>query len=248
MSLKYAAEKIPPNHYVLPRIGQMKVEAHAFFSEALYERSEEAMWKQLSVAASYEGVIGAYLMPDAHSGYGVPVGCVVVTDSTILQAGIRLRHLVWRRLHEGAGLSAEGVADWDRRAAWIREVEARVATGLGTKRPALARRVSAVKGDQILRYGAKAIGVRADVCERQYNRSSRGRRSDHHRSGVRKGRSAAGLGRRSSIGIFGEPRFGPPDGSRCGQTFARGRPRSDRSPDARDRTRVCRGQDQRHRR
>src|SRR5205823_5490378 len=87
MSLKYAVEKISDNHYVLPRTGDMKVEAHAFFSEGLYARSDEAMWHQLAAAASYEGVTGAYLMPDAHLGYGVPVGCVVVTDGVIIQAG-----------------------------------------------------------------------------------------------------------------------------------------------------------------
>ena len=168
MSLKYAVEKLSANHYVLPRVGQMKVDAHAFFSETLYERSEESMWTQLSAAASYEGVIGAYLMPDAHVGYGVPVGCVVVTDSTIIQAGSGYDISCGVVYVKVPGLSAEDVADWDRRAAWIREVEARVATGVGSKRAARARRISATKADQILRYGAKAIGVDADVCERQF--------------------------------------------------------------------------------
>src|SRR5882724_6456698 len=168
MSLKYAVQKISENHYVLPRVGSMKVDAHAFFSERLYEKSEEGMWKQLATAASYEGVIGAYLMPDAHVGYGVPVGCVIVTDAVIIQAGSGYDISCGVVYMKVPGLSAEDVADWDRRAAWIREVEARVATGIGSKRPALARRISATKADQILRYGAKAIGVDADVCERQY--------------------------------------------------------------------------------
>jgi tRNA-splicing ligase RtcB len=76
MSLKYFAQKLGPTHYVLPRTGSMRVDAHAFFSETLFDRTDESMWKQLASAASYPGVIGAYLMPDAHSGYGVPVGCV----------------------------------------------------------------------------------------------------------------------------------------------------------------------------
>src|SRR5882724_2602725 len=171
MSLKYAVQKISENHYVLPRVGSMKVDAHAFFSEGLYERSEEGMWKQLVSAASYEGVIGAYLMPDAHVGYGVPVGCVIVTDSVIIQAGSGYDISCGVVYMKVPGLSAQDVADWDRRAAWIREVEARVATGIGSgRRPRAPRteRVSASKGDEILRYGAKAIGVRADVCERQY--------------------------------------------------------------------------------
>src|SRR6476469_10001913 len=142
MSLKYFVERVSPCHYVLPRVGGMKVDAHAFFSEALYERSEESMWTQLAAAASYEGVIGAYLMPDAHVGYGVPVGCVVVTDSTIIQAGSGYDiscGVVYMKI---PGLSAEKVADWNRRAAWIRAVEARVATGVGAKRAVRGPRLS----------------------------------------------------------------------------------------------------------
>jgi tRNA-splicing ligase RtcB len=168
MSLKYAAQRVSDAHYVLPRVGQMKVEAHAFFSDALYERSEESMWKQLASSASYEGVVGAYLMPDAHAGYGVPVGCVVVTDGTIIQAGSGYDiscGVVYMRV---ADLTAENVADWDKRRAWIGEVEKRIATGVGSKRPALGARVSSKKGDDVLRYGAKAIGVHADLCERQF--------------------------------------------------------------------------------
>src|SRR5574342_266301 len=87
MSFKYIAQKIEDGHYVLPRVGGMKVEAHAFLSDALYEKSEEELWQQLANGASYEGVIGAYIMPDCHTGYGIPVGAVIVTEDTIIQAG-----------------------------------------------------------------------------------------------------------------------------------------------------------------
>ena len=101
MSLKYAAQKVSDNHYVLPKVGTMKVEAHAFLSEELYEASEEQVWKQIANGASYEGVIGAYLMPDTHTGYGVPVGSVIVTDGHDHPGRLGLRHLVRRPLHEG---------------------------------------------------------------------------------------------------------------------------------------------------
>ncbi|MCL2776712.1 MAG: RtcB family protein [Polyangiaceae bacterium] len=168
MSLKYFAQKEGPAHYVLPRTGSMRVEAHAFFSESLFERTEESMWQQLASAASYPGVVGAYLMPDAHAGYGVPVGCVVVTEDTILQAGSGYDiscGVLYMRVPK---LHAADVADWDRRAQWISEVDKRVATGVGSGRPALMPRFSSKKGDEILRYGAKAIGVSADLCERQF--------------------------------------------------------------------------------
>lgn len=168
MSLKYHTLRVGPNHYVLPRTGDMRVDAHAFFSESLFEATEEAMWQQLAAAASYPGVIGAYLMPDAHSGYGVPVGCVVVTEDTIIQAasGYDIScGVLYMRVPK---LSAEDVADWQRRARWVAEVESRVATGIGSNRPARMPRFSKKQGDEILRFGAKALGVEADLCERQY--------------------------------------------------------------------------------
>lgn len=146
----------------------MKVDAHAFFSESLFEVSEESLWQQLKAAASYEGVIGAYLMPDAHSGYGVPVGCVVVTEDTIIQAGSGYDISCGVLFLRVPGLTAEHVADRKQRERFVKQVEARVATGVGSHRPPRMPRFSKKKGDEILRYGAKAIGVPAELCERQF--------------------------------------------------------------------------------
>ncbi len=146
----------------------MKTDAHAFFSEALFEASEESMWQQLAVAASYEGVIGAYLMPDAHLGFGVPVGSVVVTEGTIIQAGSGYDISCGVLLLRVPGLHASDVADPERRAKWVTAVEQRVATGIGSHRPHQMPRFSQSKGDEILRYGAKALGIRAALCERQF--------------------------------------------------------------------------------
>jgi tRNA-splicing ligase RtcB len=168
MSLKYFTQKVGDCHYVLPRTGRMKVEAHAYFSEALFLRTDESMWQQLVNAASYEGVVGAYVMPDAHAGYGVPVGSVIVTEDTLIQAGSGYDISCGVLYMRVPGLTAEHVADWDRRAAWIAEVDKRVATGVGSVRPARMPRFSAAKTDDVLRHGAKAIGVSADLCERQY--------------------------------------------------------------------------------
>ncbi len=168
MSLKYATQRVGANHYVLPRTGAMKVNAQAFFSEGLFEASEESMWQQLAVAASYDGVIGAYLMPDAHSGFGVPVGCVVLTNDTIIQAGSGYDISCGVLLLRAAGLTAADVADYDKRARWVSEVQSRVATGIGSHRPERMPHFSPRQGEEILRYGAKALGVSADLCERQY--------------------------------------------------------------------------------
>ncbi len=167
MSLKYAVTKVTENHYVLPRTGTMKVDAHAFLSEALYEASEETVWQQIHAGASFEGVIGAYLMPDTHTGYGVPVGSVIVTSDTILQGGSGY-DISCGILTMKADLGAGAVRSKYARERWVREVERRIATGKGRHRPELMPKFKASQTEEILRHGAKALGVSADLCERQY--------------------------------------------------------------------------------
>ena len=167
MSFKYAVQKISDNHYVLPRLGDMKVEAHAFLSEALYAASEEQVWRQIAHGASYEGVTGAYLMPDTHTGYGVPVGSVIVTDSTIIQGGSGY-DISCGVLYMKTDLNAGAIRSKYQRERWVKEVERRVATGAGHHRPDRMPRFTRAQADDVLRFGAKAIGVEADVCERQY--------------------------------------------------------------------------------
>ena len=167
MSYKYIVEQQTENHYVLPRNGDMKVEVHAFLSASLLERTDEALWQQAVHSASYEGVIGVYLMPDTHLGYGIPVGGVVVTEGTIIQSGSGY-DISCGVVYMQTPLHARDVQDWDRRTRWVDEVERRVATGLGDHRPELAPRVKHRQIESILRYGAKALGVSADLCERQY--------------------------------------------------------------------------------
>jgi tRNA-splicing ligase RtcB len=167
MSLKYAVTKVGENHYVLPKTGSMKVEAHAFLSEDLYNSSEESVWDQIRNGASYEGVIGAYLMPDCHVGYGVPVGSVIVTEDTIIQGGSGY-DISCGVLYMKADLKAGAVKGKHDRRRWVTEVERRIATGVGSSRPDLMPEFRKNQADEILRYGAKALGVSADLCERQY--------------------------------------------------------------------------------
>lgn len=168
MTLKDTVTKISDNHYVLPQSGNMLVEGHAFFSEALFLSSEDGMWDQLAQGASYKGVIGAYLMPDAHLGYGVPVGSVVVTDDTLIQScngydiSCGILHM------KVPGLTANHVRSYHKREQWVAEVEDRVATGMGMDRPKLMPVYTKNQAEEILRFGAKALGVDAALCERQY--------------------------------------------------------------------------------
>jgi len=167
MSLKHTVEKVSENHYVLPKTGEMKVEAHAFLSEALFASAEDQVWDQIAHGASYEGVVGAYLMPDTHTGYGVPVGSVVVTDGTIIQGGSGY-DISCGVVYMKADLNAGAVKSKYERQRWVREVERRIATGKGHHRPELMPKFGQDEADEILRFGAKAIGVDAEKCERQF--------------------------------------------------------------------------------
>jgi tRNA-splicing ligase RtcB len=168
MSSRERVERLTDNHYVLPRVGSMRVDVHAFLSPALLAQTDEALWRQAAQAAAYPGMIGLYLMPDTHLGYGIPVGGVAVTEDVIIQAGSGYDiscGVVYLRV---LGLSAADVADEQRRRQWIREVELRIATGVGSHRPRHMPRFSERDVEEILRYGAKPLGVAAELCERQY--------------------------------------------------------------------------------
>jgi len=164
MSLKYAAIKVAEGQYVLPKVSGMLVEANAFLSESLYQDSEEGLWDQLRVAASYEGVTGVYALPDCHFGYGIPVGCAVVTDNTIIQAGSGY-DISCGVVYMKVDLQASSLKSWYQRERLIREIEKRVAMGKGQ---GASTKFGAKKTEEILRYGAKALGIRSDLCERQY--------------------------------------------------------------------------------
>jgi len=168
MSFKYAATRVGDNRYVLPKIGSMKTEVFAFLSDALYAASDEGLWQQIANGASYEGVIGAYLMPDVHLGFGVPVGSVIVTDNTIIQAGSGFDISCGVAHLQVPGLSAKDVQSKERRWRWINEVEKRIATGVGSRRAELMPTFTNAELDDVLRYGVKPLGVKADVCERQF--------------------------------------------------------------------------------
>jgi tRNA-splicing ligase RtcB (3'-phosphate/5'-hydroxy nucleic acid ligase) len=167
MSVKYAAQRVSDGHYILPKMGEMKVEVHAFLSDELFSESEEQTWKQATVAAAFEGVTGAYLMPDSSPGHTVPLGCVLVTEDTLIQAcsGYDIACGV---LYLKANLNAGAVKSKYQRERWIKAVENRISTGHGHDKPKYARKFERAAVEDVLRYGAKAIGVAADDCERQF--------------------------------------------------------------------------------
>jgi tRNA-splicing ligase RtcB len=146
----------------------MVTDVHAYLSEALFAQTDEALWQQAAESAMTPGATGMYLMPDTHLGYQLPVGGVLVTEDVILQAGSGYDISCGVLYMQVPSLTAADVADWNRRKAWIDAVEQRVASGVGSERPKGMPVFRNSKVEEILRYGGKAIGVSAELCERQF--------------------------------------------------------------------------------
>ena len=74
MSWKDSLVRDPGGFYRLPTDeGEVRI----FMTEALLAEAEETLGVQIHNARRFPGVVDAVLTPDAHHGYGVPVGCVM---------------------------------------------------------------------------------------------------------------------------------------------------------------------------
>jgi len=165
MSHKYDIHWLTDNCCVLPKRSSMKCDVVAFLTPDLWEATDEPTWMQAVQSASYEGVTHVFLMPDTHLGFGVPIGGVVVSENTMIQAGSGY-DISCGVLYMQTNLKAADVADPDKRLAWIRAVEQRVATGLGSHRP---DKMPSYSWDQIVEMminGGEPLGIKADECER----------------------------------------------------------------------------------
>jgi hypothetical protein len=84
--------------------GKMRVPAIIFASESLIRDMDEKVYEQVTNVARLPGIIKAsYAMPDAHWGYGFPIGGVAAFDPDkggVISAGggRRLRYFL-RRAH-----------------------------------------------------------------------------------------------------------------------------------------------------
>src|ERR671927_371085 len=56
------------------------VPVRLFFTKQLLDEAEDILYRQIVNATRFPGVRLVVITPDAHYGYGVPVGCVLITD------------------------------------------------------------------------------------------------------------------------------------------------------------------------
>jgi len=78
--------------------GAMRVPGVIYADEALVRAMDHKVYEQIANVAMLPGIVGAsYAMPDAHWGYGFPIGCVAAFDAAEGEA------LSWSSACHGAG-------------------------------------------------------------------------------------------------------------------------------------------------
>jgi tRNA-splicing ligase RtcB len=66
--------------YVLKTVDTGDVPVRLFLTNSLLESAEDTLYRQIVNATRFPGCKMVVITPDVHYGYGVPVGCVLITD------------------------------------------------------------------------------------------------------------------------------------------------------------------------
>ncbi|NMG45117.1 RNA-splicing ligase RtcB [Aromatoleum toluvorans] len=157
-----------PHAWELPASGRMRVPGVIFASRELMEAMDEKVAEQVANVASLPGIVGAaYAMPDAHWGYGFPIGGVAAFDADEggvvsaggvgfdISCGVRTLH---------TGLTRADVEAHKKRLADV--LYARIPAGVGSTG---ALRLAGAGMDAMLRGGARwavaeGYGSEADLA------------------------------------------------------------------------------------
>ena len=124
-----------------------------FMTERLFEELEESLGEQIRNTWRFPGVRDVAVTPDAHHGYGVPVGCVLATRGTLAMGPVGY--------DIGCGIAAlrstvpREMATPDRVEGFSRRVMSRVGLGTGAK----GQSVSKERFEEISRSGAAWAGA-----------------------------------------------------------------------------------------
>ena len=80
-------QRVSNCHWLLPATGGMRVPAVILADDALIDGMDDKVLQQLENVASLPGIVrAAYALPDAHWGYGFPIGGVAAFDAN--QGGV----------------------------------------------------------------------------------------------------------------------------------------------------------------
>ena len=157
-NLKFACQKERAGLYILPIMSNtgMLVPAKLFLSDYLFEQLEESIWEQIVNACSLEGVLEVVISADTHSGFGVPIGCVIASKTHVYPAASGYDISCGMALIE-TDLTIDKFVSKDSRRKFIKEFEDRVPTGIGNQRLPKQRSLSSSEIENLLLNGAREL-------------------------------------------------------------------------------------------
>src|ERR1051325_2058293 len=77
---KHLARWNAEGYYTLRTEDTGNVPVRLFLTRTLFDEAEDILYRQIVNATRFPGVRMVVITPDTHYGYGVPVGCVILTD------------------------------------------------------------------------------------------------------------------------------------------------------------------------
>jgi tRNA-splicing ligase RtcB (3'-phosphate/5'-hydroxy nucleic acid ligase) len=152
---KHLARWHGDGYYELKTDDTGDVPVRLFLTPSLLQDAEDTLYRQIVNATRFPGVRMVVITPDTHYGYGVPVGCVLITDA---DTGAIAMGPVGYDI--GCGMMSArsdveaGAATPERRLEFNRAVMSRVDMGYGGKSKRLGR-LSEKEFQELVRGGAE---------------------------------------------------------------------------------------------
>ena len=163
MSLKWQCKWNEEGRYYELKKG-VKVPVRLFLSPKLFEESEEEIYRQIVNATEFPGVKEVVITPDVHTGYVVPVGCVMATDGTLCQAPVGFDIGCGMLAFKSHISKGKGFEEKLRQKFSERVMET---VGMGTGRGS-GHQFDTKKFEDVVRHGAGALGFHRENSERDF--------------------------------------------------------------------------------
>jgi len=178
------------------------VEVRMFVSASLLEAAEDTLYGQIVNATAFPGVKLVVITPDVHYGYGVPVGCVILTgadDGSVAMGPVGF-DIGCGMMSAASDVPAEEATP-QRKLAFNREVMRRVAMGAGGKSRSLGD-VDEAEFERLVRGGADYYVERygASIDRSRAERDRLPVDDDWHIPWGGRGRPERGIGQIGSLG------------------------------------------------
>jgi tRNA-splicing ligase RtcB len=152
---KQRAVRAPAGYYELATEDFRDVPVRLFLTPQLLKNAEDILYRQMVNATRFPGVRMVAITPDSHYGYGVPVGCVILTDAE--QGAVAMGPVGFDigcgMMSASSQVPAE-MATAEKRREFNREVMARVEMGQGGRSTRL-RNLDKREFNELVRGGAE---------------------------------------------------------------------------------------------